>query len=233
MAIAFDAASSVNSATDVTSLTVSHTCTGSDLTLTAIVTIGGNAATCTGVTYNGVAMTQGVVSGPDGDNNRTYIFYLANPATGAHNLVASFSANASPVSLGGISLTGTNTSSPIGASATPSGTSGNFSNSITTSFVNSIVVDGFVQGAQTAGDAPAATGTNHTSKYTFSAGLAGNVGGGITTTTAAGSRSLGWNVPSSHTYTQAMLEIRELAATSLTIFRVVQVKQAVNKASTY
>jgi len=96
MAIAFDS-SSVRSNSWVvgTSLTWSHTCTGSDLCLVVAVAIAAEFVNTTGVTYNGVAMTYvNIVSNSPG-NNGYALYYLSAPATGAHNVVVSFSGNTS------------------------------------------------------------------------------------------------------------------------------------------
>lgn len=215
MAIAFDTSTLTTSSTDVTSLSVSHTCTGSDLTLVAVVTIGGNAATCTGATYNSVAMTQQVVAGPDADNNKTYIFTLGNPATGAHTLSCSFSGNASPVALAGISLTGTNTSSPAGANNTSTPASAtSFSLAVSTSFANSWIVDGCVTSSFGGGDTMNATGTNQTSRQSSSVSGFGNMGASTQTTTTTGSYTGTWNDGPNiaHNWAYARLEIRVLTA---------------------
>lgn len=90
MAIAFDAATNpalVNS----TSLTLSHTCSGTDRILLVGTMI--RTTTISGVTYNGTAMTaigsRELVSGAD------YIqwFYLLAPSTGANNVVVTAAAS--------------------------------------------------------------------------------------------------------------------------------------------
>lgn len=86
-AIAFDAGSN-GEANPGTSLTVAHTCTGSNLILFAGVQIGSGNDWITGVTYNSVAMTQ---IGTVANNNRSYLFYLLAPATGNNNIVISSS----------------------------------------------------------------------------------------------------------------------------------------------
>lgn len=84
MAIASDATSTgVNNSS---SLTVSHTCTGSDLVLE--VTCWSNAGDTTGVTYNGVAMTP-IYLNDNAGGVRCSTFSLVNPATGTHNIVLS------------------------------------------------------------------------------------------------------------------------------------------------
>lgn len=86
MAISVDATSN-GTATDTT-LTVSHTCTGTKLVLFVAVQVlspSGGGGTQS-VTYNGVSMTQIKKQiAPNGDV--TSIFGLLNPDTGAHNIV--------------------------------------------------------------------------------------------------------------------------------------------------
>lgn len=86
MAIAFDANTTVQTAVSAT-LTYSHTCTGSNLILFALVWTGGGSNT-TGVTYNGVAMTIISTKAAAGATEMT-LWQLVNPATGANNVVVS------------------------------------------------------------------------------------------------------------------------------------------------
>lgn len=83
MAIAFDAASG-NFVNPGTSLTVSHTCTGSDLALVVAVTDISGASVVSGVTYNSVAMTK---VDEIGANRAFTLWYLTAPDTGAHDIV--------------------------------------------------------------------------------------------------------------------------------------------------
>ncbi len=86
MAIAFDAAAS--GVTDQASLTYAHTCTGSNLILFVSSYSVGDVVS--GITYNGVAMTKiGSSVQTTGTTNYSCMFYLVNPATGAHNVVVS------------------------------------------------------------------------------------------------------------------------------------------------
>lgn len=110
MAIAFDAATDGGSTTG-TSLTFSHTCSGSNRIL--FVGVRGDTAsdTITGVTYNGVAMTLiPSTKHNDGSNRWVYLFYLIAPATGANNVVVSSSSsvliNAAAVSYTGAKQSG-------------------------------------------------------------------------------------------------------------------------------
>lgn len=91
MAIAFDAFSTGKS-NSTSSLTVSHTCSGSDRIL--IVQTMCNGAFTTGVTYNGTSMTL-LLQDKDGGagGSGTSVYYLLNPDSGTHDIVASLSTN--------------------------------------------------------------------------------------------------------------------------------------------
>lgn len=208
MAIAFDASSKGISLTDVTSLTLAHTCTGANLTLCVVVGIGGNANTCTGVTYNGVAMTLG--KSINASNLQCYIYYLANPATGANNIVASFSDLTSPVVVSGISLTGTNVTSPLGASTSASGTNtlSDFTKVIATSYASSIIVTGFMTAGSAGGDAVTAIGTNQTLRQNYTT-TNPNFGDSTQTTTTAGNYTNGYSYPTPGAYAYSLIEIRQ------------------------
>jgi len=83
MAIAYDASS--GGTTSGTSLTIAHTCTGSDLIL-VVVTKSDGANTVTGVTYDGVAMTN-VSSFNTTNNYYGKMWILTNPSTGNNDIV--------------------------------------------------------------------------------------------------------------------------------------------------
>jgi hypothetical protein len=79
--------------------------------------------TPTSVTYNGVNLTMVPSSSVISNQFESSIWYLINPPTGtAFNLVANYSAAQNFFALGGIFLSGVNTSSPVGTAATNSGT---------------------------------------------------------------------------------------------------------------
>lgn len=88
MAIALDTASTYKTQFPGTSLTWAHTCTGSNLILIVTTTVE-QGDRVTSVTYNGVAMTQGIKASNSTDE--LYIYYLVNPSTGANNIVVNVS----------------------------------------------------------------------------------------------------------------------------------------------
>lgn len=161
MAIALDTTGGAGSTTSP--ITVSLTVSGSNRILWA----GGfmaNGRSVSSITYNGAAMTQ--VSGSpfevDG-GNKIYLYYLVAPATGTHDLVATFDANGNltlhAASFTGASQTGipdaTNTSN-IGTTSTPSQT-------VTTVADNSWAV--WMMRKAAGGDATAGTDTTLADQY--------------------------------------------------------------------
>lgn len=118
MAIAFDASSGGSSSG--TSTTVSHTCSGTNLILFAYVFATSDI--CTGVTYDGTAMTLVTKVAVSTLNYEVYLFYLLTPSTGAHNIVASFSSGTGTKSVGGLSYRNVKQSGQPDASTTDTGT---------------------------------------------------------------------------------------------------------------
>lgn len=106
MAIATDA-TSFHAQTSSATNTVSHTCTGSNLILFAGFVGAVGADNLTTITYNSVAMTliNKVLTPTD---RYVYLYYLASPATGAHNLVATMSGSTDFTEIFGSSYTGAN-----------------------------------------------------------------------------------------------------------------------------
>jgi hypothetical protein len=148
-AIAFDATvTSVNPASN----TVSFTTSGSDRYLVVQV-LSSPGDTVTGVTYNGVAMSQIMTSTFGAQANE--LWGLANPASGTHNIVASFSGAPSTVVIDAISYTGAQQTTPIEATGTNSGSGTSASVSVTTLTDNAWLVGYFransASGAFTAG----------------------------------------------------------------------------------
>ena len=129
MAIAVDATSPDHSVT-ATSLTFSHTCSGSNRILFVGIIGDITTDTVTGVTYAGVSMTL-VGKNKTTSSRYNYLYYLVAPATGANNVVISQS---SSVFIGGasVSYTGVRQDSPIDASTTNLATATSITTSVTT-----------------------------------------------------------------------------------------------------
>jgi hypothetical protein len=110
MPIAFDAASGGQTA-GATSVTYSHTCSsGVNRALFVGVFSDDSGDNLTGITYAGVAMT--LIDKQDHTDGSfpgyTYLYYLSNPASGANNVVVSYSGShvirSSSASYTGVSL---------------------------------------------------------------------------------------------------------------------------------
>lgn len=139
-AVAYDA-TSTGFAASASSLTYEHINTGSQLSL-AVGTYTWNAAhTITGVTYNGVAMTQLVTRAADGTGGKIELWGLMGPATGANNIVITASAGGVQFFGNSVSYTGTSQIAAFPDTET-NGSSNNtsFSESITTSVDQSWVL---------------------------------------------------------------------------------------------
>lgn len=143
MAIAFDSNTPfvVNPGSD----TISHTCTGTDRYLFVGILIQ-SGQSCTGVTYNGVSMTQLVSLSTNNvsANETIYLFGLANPASGTNNVVASFS-GAGTRGFMASSFTGAKQTSSIDATNSGTGSSGTATVSVTTTSNNAWLV-GYARG---------------------------------------------------------------------------------------
>lgn len=159
MAIALDAASTISAQAATTSLTFSHTCTGANRILFVYAGNQQGTPSITGVTYNGVAMT--FIARTDSQSNeRTELWYLVAPATGANNVVISVSGS-SKIAGGAISYTGAaQTGQPDSSNVSPSPTSGT---SVTVS--TTVVASGcWLVGCGVTGNATIAAGTGMTQR---------------------------------------------------------------------
>lgn len=118
MAIAFDAKSLATSNNVTASpLTFSHTCSGENRVLFVTITVntnGGYQATNFSITYGGVAMTALDSAYYNDVSGKVYTFYLVNPASGANNIVVSYTPGlAYYFNVHAISLTGVDQTNPI------------------------------------------------------------------------------------------------------------------------
>ncbi len=136
MAVAFDA-SGGSTVANASSLTYSHTCTGSNLTLYVSAVSGAASRPVSGITYNSVAMTL-VTSTSDANGNQFYLYALISPSTGANNVVVSVSGGTVPISSQSASFTGTNQSNISTVKGTSGGNNtGTGSQSLTSTVDNS------------------------------------------------------------------------------------------------
>lgn len=146
-----------------TSITWSHTCTGSDRAL--FVTVLGDdndpADEVSGITYNSVSMTR-VGTTKTGNLRKIYLYALANPSSGANNVVVSFSASQGYAFGASVSYTGVNQTTPYddeGTYASGSEVSSPYNQTITTTVDNSWVM------MTLTGAGAGAAGTDTTERY--------------------------------------------------------------------
>lgn len=225
-AIAYDA-STGGTNTGVSSLTISHTCTGSNGLVAGLNGGQGNTAV-TSMTFDGTTLTNAV---SQATNASVYISYLKNPASGsAKNLVINFGGVNSPCG-SAISFSGVDQTTPVGASNSATGTSTTPSVSLTTSYDSSMIVDGVGVDSGGSNQSPTATGTNQTRRISQAASAFNEQACSTTTTTTAGSYTLSYSMGASKAWDMCALEIKQAVATSLPKSYIF--KQAVNRASTY
>lgn len=101
--LAYD--SSSGGAGSTSTLTFSHTCSGTNRLLLVSVTVP-QASSVTSVTYNGVSMT-GITSQNAPLDLRAYLYYLINPTSGANNVVVTLNGS-NFKSANSVSYTGAN-----------------------------------------------------------------------------------------------------------------------------
>lgn len=157
MALAFDAVSTKHESGTVSSTDLSHTCTGANRALVVMTRAYDSGVSVTGVTYNGVALTQSG-SGDTLSNDTMQRWFLVAPATGANNITVSITP-AGRVDIGAISLTGAKQSGQPDAAGSTTGNSATATRSITTVADNSwAILAAFSNGASGAWS----SGTNAT-----------------------------------------------------------------------
>jgi hypothetical protein len=119
MAIAIDTTATV--ASNGSNPSWSHTCTGSDLAIVVLIPRFPGSTTITAVSYNGVALTQAISSATSAGNDRADIWYLVNPATGAHTVAVTSSTVTGTI--GSVSYTGVHQTVPVGTGVAATGNS--------------------------------------------------------------------------------------------------------------
>ena len=137
----------------------SHTCSGSDRIIFAMV--GGQAGSGTAASYNGVSMTQIGSSLNCGGNRNISLWYLINPASGSHTVSVTRSSSSGWTLGYAVSYTGAKQSGvPDATSSTNQGESSSFTETLTTVADNCWVV--LAAGSQ---DDGLSAGTNATTVY--------------------------------------------------------------------
>lgn len=194
MAIALDAVTSKNRVATTSSITWTHTCTGTNLILFVAVQLTGETTDAlTAITYNGVAMTLINNTGSISGSGFGYLYYLLNPATGANTVSVTKSNSVSGIEAVSASYTG------VKQSGQPdSHTTNTTPTSLTTSLSTISIADNcwgiaYNINNQWSTASLTATGTNTTRGTTAWSGALGDTNGVIH---PAGSVTMGWTGPS-------------------------------------
>lgn len=205
MAIAVDSTGSATpSSASSSTRTVSFTNTAGTFLVVGIARF--RNVTTNSVTYNGVSMTKAVES-IESSANRCELWYLANPATGANNIVVTFSTTTDDgLVIGSISFTGVDNASPIGTTANQvAGTTSNSpSIAITTANNNSYIVDCLYRNASTeTATAPQTEVWGREDTYGTQGGA-----GSYKSFPTAGATTMGWSLGSSVLWIMCAMEIK-------------------------
>jgi len=224
--VAFDAVSSGNG-TGAT-VTVSHTCTGSNRVLIVDAALGINPDTRTlTATYNGVSMTSlGLRHSNDQSSGYIEKFILINPDSGTHDIVVTRSGTGTPTLIvGGMSFNG--------ASQTLADYTGNFFSAAGDGINPSVAVTGtaassIIQDGACNGSAFSAVGSGQTQRWNLNVDFnsaAGNAAGS-TEPGNGGTVTMSWDVSTDWwaiqaveilTVTEGGPENVDLAASALTL----------------
>ena len=182
--IAFDATAQ-GKVLGATSLSYSHTCTGSNLILfVGINLFNPGSDLVTGVTYGGVALTQ--LTKQNAQGSEVYLYYLIAPTTGANNIVISTSSSVDIRSISA-SYTGVIQITSIDNSTVNNANASTITTSLTTINNNCWMIS-FI--ADSTARIPSA-GTGVTSRNTNAD--VSNLGDSNGNITPAGSYSMTWN----------------------------------------
>jgi hypothetical protein len=142
MAIAYDNQTN-GEAGSVDTVTWSHTTSGSDRFLLVHVSQN-DIESVSSVTYGGVALTQ-IGSGVTNGGRSLALYYLANPATGANDVVVTFGGTSANVRCYALSYTGVHQTTPIDSSNSVNNSSGTVSTTVVKT--NCWLVGGFYDSA--------------------------------------------------------------------------------------
>lgn len=200
MAVAFDAAAD-GAADSGSSVSYSHTCSGSDRLLIVGVAWRGTQ-TVSSVTYNGVAMTQVAAHAAGGNNTRVKQYYLINPASGANTVSVTMS-GATNLVVGSISFNGAHQTTPLGTQATATGTSGNPSVSVS-SASDEIVVDSLSYDRASS----LTVGAGQTQRYNRDDNGGGDLWGAGSTEAGAASVTMSWTAGASEGWAIAGVSVK-------------------------
>ncbi len=184
--------------------TFSHTCTGSNLVLVASTAVF-TPNTLNSVTYAAAAMTQ--IATANNNNYKAFSHYKLSPATGANNVVMTFSSTGNYGSTSAISFSGADTSA-IGNSNQGTGNGTSSSQNVTAS-ANSYVVDcEKIEG----GGSSLTVGANQTQIHQTTGGDGIE---GSSYEQGTGTVTMSWSWTGSVKYAMTVVEVKELVTTAI------------------
>lgn len=188
---------------DVLVVTV-HTAQESDTILVSGVTVGGSAMS--------LAVSTADVTGA----TETAIFYHQTPGTGIKSVVITVTGGQTTRQTEGaaIPLSGADSSVMVGASAQKHSTASSVSQALTTAIDNSLIISAITNNNDRTSTI-AATGSNQTLQFAFTADTANGAAGGSQTTTTAGSYTSSYSWTTDTAYSYCVLEIFPLGKSAL------------------
>ena len=165
---------------------------------------GGTAAGCSGVTWNGVAMTFVTGSGQNStsDKFRTEAWRIVAPATGTHDIVATVGGQCDKLGFAATSFIGADQTTPTDVVGTTSGTAGSVTTNITTTVANTIMLDSVSH--LSANTASASSNTQIYNDGAVGMGAAAQYG----TAASAGTNSMSWTYPPGDEWAYTLLAVR-------------------------
>ena len=212
----FDATSNSGASTSFTSLSWSHTCTGSNRILIVGSNIQNNTdanGPITGITYGGVALTKirSDQQRPATVTFRTELWYLIAPATGANTLTITYTGSVTRGCAGAISLTNADQSSQPDAHNGATGDSTTPSVSVTTVKDQSWIIDAVQHNDATTFNS---ANTGQFIQWNIDQGTLGSGGGSYRETHLAGIIAMGWTQGTSDKWTISAASFKPLGVTA-------------------
>jgi len=204
MAIAHNTTTSAN--TFASSLTYAHTTSGSDKLLIVSVLLKSGTVTVSNITHNGNSLT---LLTSIGDVAFTlYVYYMVNPDT-TGNVVVTLSASTAVTSIAN-SYTGVHQTTPLGAAASVTNSSGTSSSVVLSSANDELCFDTF---ANRNSDVP----TQDSPQVLRGTQGGSSINDACSEESGASSVTMGWTWTNSTTYTQIGVPIKPVAVDGVTI----------------
>ncbi|MGH7408186.1 MAG: DUF2341 domain-containing protein [Candidatus Methylomirabilales bacterium] len=196
--VAMDAVSTGTTATS--SLTISHTTSGTNRLMLVGVSItddgAGGAPSVSSITYNGVGLSSVGSRATSDSSARIEIWRLVAPATGANNVVVTLSSDPHAMTVGVMTFTGVDQSTPLGTFASATSDITSSVSVAVASAAGELVFDTMV--LESSSNRDLIPGAGQTERWDlFQAGLAGETSsnGGGSTAAGAASVTMSWSFP--------------------------------------